>query len=239
MLQLLARFLPNDHSRQISSEYYLKWLFEKQQKIGRVIDLGCGTGRSVDYFRSVDPSVEWVGLDIEDSPEVKTRRRNDAEFYSFDGVNIPFDSDTFDLVYSKQVLEHVSHPRGLLRDVRRVLRPGGFFIGSASCLEPYHSNSLWNYTPYGLRYLFEEVGLQLLELRPGVVGVSLTFRRLLGAPRLFDFWFAHESPLNMMIGLGGRILGKGQRWTNAAKLVFSGHICFLASKEDGSSISPV
>jgi SAM-dependent methyltransferase len=195
-----------------------------------VIDLGCGTGGSVDYFRAVNPSIKWVGLDIESSPEVQARRRNDAEFYSFDGVNIPFDSGTFDLVYSKQVLEHVRHPQDLLREVHRVLKVGGYFIGSASCLEPYHSRSLWNYTAFGICCLIEETGLQLDEIRPGIDGVSLTVRRLLGAPRFFEFWFMHESPLNMMIGLAGGILRKGHRWTNAAKLVFTGHVCFLASK---------
>ena len=32
-----------------------------------VMDLGCGAGDSVDLFRSVDPDVSWVGVDIEDS----------------------------------------------------------------------------------------------------------------------------------------------------------------------------
>jgi SAM-dependent methyltransferase len=205
-------------------------LVDKELKIERVIDLGCGSGRSVDQFRAVNPSIEWVGLDIQGSAEVRARIRNDAQFFSFNGVNIPFDSDAFDLVYSKQVLEHVRHPQHLLREVRRILRPGGYFVGSTSCLEPYHSRSLWNYTPYGLQCLIQEAGLRLVEVRPGIDGVSLTLRRLLGAPRLFEFWFRHESPLNTMIGLAGRILGKGHRWTNAAKLIFSGHICFLAVK---------
>lgn len=40
-------------------------------------------------------------------------------------------------------------PESLLADVTRVLRPGGAFVGSVSCLEPYHSFSYWNFTPYG------------------------------------------------------------------------------------------
>jgi len=227
---LLDGCLPNDHSRQISSEYYLKLLVDKLQKVERVVDLGCGAGGSVDDFRAVDPSIRWIGLDIEESPEVRARSRNDAEFYSFDGVNIPFSCAEFDAVYSKQVLEHVRHPQDLLREVQRVLKPGGYFLGSTSCLEPYHSRSLWNYTPYGLRCLIEEAGLRLVEVRPGIDGITLAFRRLLGAPRFFEFWFMHESPLNAMIGLAGKILRKGHRWTNAAKLIFSGHICFLARK---------
>jgi SAM-dependent methyltransferase len=229
-LELLQPCLPNDHSRQITAEYYLKLLFGRPERIARVMDLGCGTGGSVDYFRALDSEVQWIGLDIPESPEVSARRRSDAHFYSFDGVNIPFGSGTFDLIYSKQVLEHVRHPSDLLREIHRVLRPGGHFVGSTSCLEPYHSRSLWNYTPYGLRCLIEETELRLIEVRPGIDGVSLILRRLLGAPSFLEFWFAHESPLNMMIGLGGGILRKGHGWTNAAKLVFSGHICFLALK---------
>jgi ubiquinone/menaquinone biosynthesis C-methylase UbiE len=38
---------------------------------------------------------------------------------TFDGVNLPFGDDDFDLVYCKQVLEHVRHPEPLLAEVGR------------------------------------------------------------------------------------------------------------------------
>jgi hypothetical protein len=64
--------------------------------------------------------------------------------------------------------EHVRHPEELLSDIARVLRPGGQSIGSTSQLEPYHSLSLWNYTPYGFRVLVEGAGLKLDKIRPSI-----------------------------------------------------------------------
>ncbi len=103
-----------------------------------MLDLGCGIGTSVDYFRAQDPEVQWTGLDLADSREVAQRTRTDARFASFDGVTVPFADESFDLVYCKQVLEHVRHPAALLTETRRVLRAGGAFAGSTSQLEPYH-----------------------------------------------------------------------------------------------------
>ena len=63
---------------------------------GRVMDLGCGAGDSVAQFRDVNSGVRWVGVDVERSPEVASRRRTDAEFVTFDGVHLPFDDGSFD-----------------------------------------------------------------------------------------------------------------------------------------------
>jgi len=45
------------------------------------------------------------------------------------GESIPYGDETFDLVYSCNVLEHLREPAAVLREVRRVLRPGGMFLG--------------------------------------------------------------------------------------------------------------
>ena len=182
---------------------------------GSVMDLGCGAGDSVEQFRNVNPSVDWVGVDIERSPEVASRRRTDAEFVVFDGVRLPFDDGSFDAVYCKQVLEHVRSPAPLLAEVARVLRPGGLFGGSTSQLEPFHSYSTWNYTPYGLMLLLERAGLELVEVRPGIDSLALIVNRGLGMRRFTRRWWAHESPLNRVVDAFGRrapaLAGAGER----------------------------
>ena len=121
----------------------------------------------MDLFRSLEPNVRWTGADLERSPEVDQRTRADADFVTFDGERLPFPDASFDLVYCKQVLEHVRRPRPLLAEVARVLRPDGWLAGSTSHLEAFHSRSVFNYTPYGLMLLFEEAGLELVEVRAG------------------------------------------------------------------------
>jgi SAM-dependent methyltransferase len=197
-----------------------------------VLDLGCGAGGSVDVFRARDPGVQWVGLDVPGSPEALERTRSDAHFETFDGVSMPFEDGAFDLVYCKQVLEHVRHPQALLKQVHRVLRPGGWFAGSTSQLEPYHSLSLWNYTPVGFRALLEHAGLVPVELRPGIDGLTLIGWRLAGNHRYFHRWWGRESPLNRVLNASGRILKADERTLNAAKLLFCGQFAFLAQRPD-------
>jgi SAM-dependent methyltransferase len=176
--------------------------------------------------------VEWVGLEVANPHEPPTR--TDARFEAFDGVAIPFDDESFDLVYTKQVLEHVRYPAPLLEQVRRVLAPGGYLAGSTSQLEPFHSLSMWNYTPLGFSVLVREAGLSLIELRPGIDGLVLIGRRLVrrGPPfdRVWARWWGGQSPANRLIDAYGRARGLDVRAVNATKLLFCGQFAFLVQR---------
>ena len=195
------------------------------------MDLGCGAGDSVDQFRSVDPGVSWVGVDLERSPEVASRVRADAEFRVFDGVHLPAEDASFDSVYCKQVLEHVRAPEPLIAEVARVLRPGGLFGGSTSQLEPFHSYSTWNYTPYGLSLLLEEAGLSVLEMRAGIDSLALIVNRGVGMRGWTRRWWSVESPLNRVISGFGRVRRLSPQQVNAIKLLLCGQFAFLARRQ--------
>ncbi|MBV9196295.1 MAG: class I SAM-dependent methyltransferase [Solirubrobacterales bacterium] len=232
---LLPSALPSDHARQTLADSFIdREVGRTDGEPWRVLDLGCGAGSSVDFFRARDPSVHWVGLDVPGSPEY--RPRADAPSMTFDGVSIPFAAGRFDVVYCKQVLEHVRHPSPLLAEVHRVLRPGGFFAGSTSQLEPFHSLSMWGYTPLGFAELIREAGLNLTELRPGIDALTLISRRLVRRGQPFDRWWARwwgdRSPLNRAIDTYGRALRLDTRSVNATKLLFCGQFAFLAQRVD-------
>jgi SAM-dependent methyltransferase len=229
-LALLDEQVPADHARQALADDYIPTCLARLGPAPRVVDLGCGTGDSVEQFRTASGAVRWVGVDVPGSPEAAARTRRDAEFLVFDGMHLPFPDASVDLVYCKQVLEHVRAPAALLVDVARALAPGGLLAGSTSQLEPFHSLSTGNYTPYGLRRLLEDADLELLEVRPGVDALALILRRALRQPRWTDRFWATESPLNRAIGLAGRLRGWDARRTNAAKLLFAGQFCFLARR---------
>jgi len=230
MLSELGKYIPDDHSRQVTSKYFLEWLFQQDTNIRRVMDLGCGSGDSLDYFRAKEPNIKWIGLDKEKSPEVVSRARTDGEFIAFDGIHIPFSDNLFDLIYCRQVFEHVRHPVDLLNEVQRVLSPNGYLVGSTSQLEPYHSYSLWNYIPYGFSLLLEEAGLQLIEIRPGIDALTLIVRHGFHRSRFFSRWFENESPLNLLISLTGKVKHWRPARINAWKLYFCGQFSFLAQK---------
>ena len=230
LADLLGSRIPADHSRSVlADELAARYLARADRPPApRVLDLGCGTGDSVDLFRSLEPRVQWTGADIEQSPEVAERTRTDAEFVTFDGEHLPFVDRSFDLVYCKQVLEHVRRPEPLLAEVARVLDPGGWLVGSTSHLEAFHSRSTFNYTPYGLMLLFEHARLDLVEVRPVIDAFTLIAWRALGTPRFFYRWWARESPPYRAISLLARPARWDHRTVNTAKLVLAGQFTFLA-----------
>ena len=223
--ELLGHRIPGDHSRQVLADEYAARL-----RPVRVMDLGCGAGDSVDLFRSLNPDVEWVGVDVDESPEVAERTRADAQFVTFDGEHLPFDDASFEAVYCKQVLEHVERPHELVKEVARVLEPGGSFVGSTSQLEAFHSRSIFNWTPYGFTVVAEGAGLEVVELRPVIDGLTLVAWRALGLPDFFHRWWARESPGYRVIELAARVARLDARTRNQIKLVLAGQFAFRARR---------
>ena len=229
LIELLGDAIPVDHHRQVLADDLL--IAHYGPHVGdRVLDLGCGAGDSVEQFRSINPDVRWLGVDLEESPEVAGRTRTDAEFRTFDGRTIPAEDASVDLVYCKQVLEHVEERAALIAEVGRVLRPGGLFVGSTSQLEPYHSLSVGNITPYGLTRMLDAAGIEPVELRPGMDGVTLTLHRALGMPAFTRRYWSRESPLNRLVGLGARTRRIGVRQANAIKLLLCGQFGFTGRR---------
>jgi len=230
LYDLLIEAIPKDHSGQVNSTYFIDYVLANGV-IEKVMDLGCGVGNSVELFHKKDPKIKWVGVDIESSPEVCCRTRSDADFITYDGVHLPFKGNSIDLVFSNQVFEHVRSPQELLKEISRVLKPGKCFTGSVSYLEPYHSFSLWNYTPYGFKLLLEEAGLILEEVRPGIDSLTLIIRSIFGRPKFFDRYWQKESFLNALIELVGHLKRKDPQIINLVKLRYCGQFVFLARRE--------
>jgi len=98
----------------------------------RVLDFGAGIGTSVPYLTKYFPGSELVCLDVSrKSLEVgESLYSSHARFVWFDGGDIPFDSKSFDLVFSACVFHHIEqaeHQR-LLREMHRVLASGGLLM---------------------------------------------------------------------------------------------------------------
>ncbi len=91
-----------------------------QLKLGsKVLDFGCGAGETVCAYR--EAGYDAFGCDI-------VLEHADGNFlYLIDShtLRIPFDDNTFDLVISESVFEHVMDYRSAISEIRRVLKPGG------------------------------------------------------------------------------------------------------------------
>jgi SAM-dependent methyltransferase len=87
----------------------------------RVLDIGCGTGATLDHLtRYGQPH----GVDLSELPLTFSRKRGHRRVLRASATDLPFDSDSFDLVTTLDVVEHLDDDVKGLAEIRRVLKPG-------------------------------------------------------------------------------------------------------------------
>ncbi len=87
----------------------------------KVLDIGCASGGFFNIMRSMEPTIDYVGMDIvEPAIELARQRYPEARFLLADGFEIPFDDGTFDLVHCTSVLNNEPRYQELLPELYRV-----------------------------------------------------------------------------------------------------------------------
>lgn len=116
-------------------ERYLPAGKSKAQR--RALDLGCGTGLNLDHLsRYAEP----VGTDFSEEALHFCRERGHELLCKADAALLPFANGDFDIVTALDVIEHLDDDLLALRELRRVLRPGGLLIISVPAYR-----FLWSY----------------------------------------------------------------------------------------------
>ncbi len=98
----------------------------------RILEIGVGAG--TDHLQWARAGCECYGVDMTEAAVSLTRKRLDlyelrSELKRLDAEELPFEDGFFDGVYSWGVIHHSEDPPRIIREVHRVLRPGGWFIG--------------------------------------------------------------------------------------------------------------
>src|SRR6185369_7521771 len=131
------------------------------------LEVGCGLGTDGAQFARA--GAIYTGVDLTDAAVGLARRRFElfdlpGEFRTADAENLDFADNSFDLVYSHGVLHHTPDTVKAVKEVHRVLRPGGRAV-----VMLYHRNS-YNYR-VNIRVL-RRLGAHLLKTETGLKVVN-------------------------------------------------------------------
>lgn len=96
---------------------------------GRILEVGCGSGRLYNRMAQLGMQGEYHGLEV--SKEIIAQNKNkypQANWYEGEVYSLPFENNYFDLVFAFYVIEHLIFPEKALMEMLRTIRPGGSLI---------------------------------------------------------------------------------------------------------------
>ncbi|GAB4325863.1 MAG: methyltransferase domain-containing protein [Dehalococcoidia bacterium] len=117
--------------RRRTAEEAAAFLIPRLRPGMRVLDAGCGPGTITTGLARIVAPGEVIGIDAAEAVLDDARahaRRSGVQNVRFERANVyelPYDDATFDAAFAHQVLQHLSRPVDALREMKRVLRPGG------------------------------------------------------------------------------------------------------------------
>jgi SAM-dependent methyltransferase len=181
----LAYRLPRPLRRHI---LHFEWMIEEAvasyaarlPESARVLDAGSGEGQYAHHFKRQ----RYCGVDLAVGDVLWDYSRLDAVA---DLAELPFREDTFDAALHIVTIEHLREPGCALAEIARTLRPGGLLLVAAPHEWEVHQapHDYFRYTRYGLAYLLEKSGYELVDLRAAGGYFRLLARRLLNGLQFF------------------------------------------------------
>lgn len=148
-----------------------RWVAGVAQRLSpgaRVLDVGAGQCRYRPLFKHcVYQAQDFGGYQGTTNGTMPEAWQYGELDYVCEATSIPVDGNTFDAVLCTEVLEHVPEPILVLKEIARILKPGGrAFItaplGSGLHQQPYHFYG--GYTPYFYERFLQQFGLDVISI---------------------------------------------------------------------------
>jgi len=197
-----------------------KYLFHRYRmtESASFLDVGCGRGEFLRGF--LQCGVYGYGIDQDISLAKKICFKAELKVADIEGDGIPYPDSFFDFVYSKSVIEHFYYPEKLVKEMFRVLKPGGLAI---TLCPAWEYNYRIYFEDYSHRTPFMLESLRDIQIIHGFEDVQVEFFRQL--PSTWNDMAAVTVPLAEITRLlVPSPLKKRSKWVR-----FSKEIMLLAS----------
>ena len=166
--------------KEIAAEWSVRWIYKRagiSDKLGKVLDIGCGMGALPHAFQKRG----WDAYGVEPTPHGAqfAKERFGVKIMSgfLEDTHLP--SSYFDLVTLVQTFEHLADPSQALIIIRNCLKDEGLiYINSPNILKPKHfqpfeAPHLYTYSPNTLRLLLKKAGFEPIVIEGGRNALAL------------------------------------------------------------------
>jgi len=141
----------------------------KKYARGKLLDIGCAEKPYEKMTKSY--ITQYIGVDHKETFHDKSNIDRFGTAY-----DIPAKDGEFDTALCTAVLEHLEEPDKAIKEVNRILKKAGYAIYTVPLFWHLHEEprDFYRYTKYGLKYLFEKNGFEIVEIKP-LSGFIVTF----------------------------------------------------------------
>jgi 2-polyprenyl-3-methyl-5-hydroxy-6-metoxy-1,4-benzoquinol methylase len=212
--QEMSRHYDEDYHRAITAagegNAASRWkrfreLIERHRHGGAILDIGCSSGG----FLSTMQGSTWqlYGIEMDASTAQRARKNTGAEVFTGDAMEAVFAPESFDVITTFDVLEHVYQPEQFLGKIKRWLKPGGIYYTMLPNIDSWEARMLGSYwyglelprhlfhfSPQSLRNLMKSLGFAEVEIKtPTTSYIEYSAGYISDSMR--QKWGGHPTPL--------------------------------------------
>ncbi len=159
ILKIKNKFFALLSSRYLIRRNIRKFVYNsvKNKQFSIVLDVGAGKSP----YKKIIKHNKYICLDIENRGNCENLVLIDAN------KEWPIKDNYADLVLATETLEHIRKPQEFIKEVYRVLRPGGILILTTPFVWPLHEepNDYFRYTKYGLKMFLKNAGFKFIKIK--------------------------------------------------------------------------
>jgi ubiquinone/menaquinone biosynthesis C-methylase UbiE len=126
-----------------------------------ILEIGCSSGFMLNSIKNTFPHAMLIGADVVKEPlEKLARKTQNVCFLRFDLLNCPLPENSIDVIVMLNVLEHIKNDLGALKQVERILKPGGILlieVPAGENLFDIYDKALMHFRRYSISSLRRQV----------------------------------------------------------------------------------